>query len=222
MRNSVIASAVVHGALTLGLLLVHPSREILVPGPDVVQVALVDAASAPAPPAVAKPAAPEPVPAAEEQGVRIEKPRHEKATPRPERTEERPAPRAATPAPAPQAATASVVLPYASVGGGMRGQVAVDQSNFEFAYYLQQLRTQIARNWAPTAGVPAGTRVVVYFHVQRDGSLTSPQVETSSGNTWFDQSAVRAIVLTQHLPPLPLGYSGSDLGVHFGFETTGT
>ena len=100
--------------------------------------------------------------------------------------------------------------------------MAVDASNFEFAYYLQQVRISIARNWSPTAGVPAGTRVDIYFHVTRDGSLTSPRVETSSGNAYFDQSAVRAVIVTGHLPPLPLGYNGSDLGIHFGFEYTGS
>jgi hypothetical protein len=29
---------------------------------------------------------------------------------------------------------------------------------------------------------------------------------------------VRAVTISVPLPPLPLGYAGSDLGVHFGFE----
>jgi TonB family protein len=108
------------------------------------------------------------------------------------------------------------------VGSGMAGQVAVDATNFEFAYYLQQVRSLIARNWAPSAGVPTGTRVEVYFRVSRDGSLTAPRIEVSSGNAYFDQSAARAVIVTGHLPPLPLGYAGGDLGIHFGFEYTGS
>lgn len=221
MKGSVAGSAAVHVGLTLALLLFKPTREILVPGPDVVQVALVDAALAAAPPPAVKPA-PESVPAPDEEGVRLEKPKREKDKPRPESAAPKtapPAPPASTP---PPATAASVVLPYASVGGGMRGQVAVDESNFEFAYYLQQVRLMIARNWAPAGGAPAGTRVEVYFRVSRDGSLTAPRIETSSGNAVFDQSAQRAIVVTGHLPPLPLGYSGSDLGIHFGFEYSGS
>ncbi len=217
MRSAVMGSAAVHVVLTLALFVVRSSKTLLVPGPDVVQVSLVDAslAAMPAPPA-AKPA-PEPVPDVEEQGVRIEKPRKEK--PQPERTQQAPAPPA--PAPAAPAAPQRVVLPYASMGGGMAGQVAVDASNFEFAYYLQQVRLQIARNWTPPGGMPTGTRVEIYFRVARDGSLTSPRIETTSGNGYFDQSAARAVIVTGHLPPLPLGYDGGDLGIHFGFEYTG-
>ncbi len=220
MRGSVLGSATVHAVLTLALLFVRPAREILVPGPDVVQVSLVDAALAETPAPTVPRAAPEKVTPEEEKGVRIEKPRSEREKPRPQPPERRAAPAAA--APNPPAAAASVVLPYASVGGGMRGQVAVDESNFEFAYYLQQVRIMIARNWTPAAGVPAGTRAQVYFRVSRDGSLTAPRIETSSGYPFFDQSAARAVILTGHLPPLPLGYAGPDLGVHFGFEYSGS
>jgi TonB family protein len=80
----------------------------------------------------------------------------------------------------------------------------------------------IARNWTPPAGVASGTRVEVTFRVRRDGSLSAPRVETSSGNTFFDQAGIRAVIVTDHLPPLPLGYSGADLGIHFGFEYTGS
>ncbi len=219
MRGAIVGSAIVHVVTAVALLVARPSRSILVPGPDVVQVALVDAALAevPAPPDAKRAPAPAPVPALEEQGVRLEKPRKEK--PRPE-SQERAQP-VAKGAPSPAAAPARVVLPYANVGAGMAGQVAVDASNFEFAYYLQQVRALIARNWSPPSGVPATTRAEVYFRVARDGSLSAPRIETSSGNAYFDQSAARAVIVTGHLPPLPLGYDGGDLGIHFGFEYTG-
>jgi TonB family protein len=99
--------------------------------------------------------------------------------------------------------------------------VAIDANNFEFAYYLQQVRVLIARNWTPQPGLPEGTRAEVYFRVGRDGTITMPVIETSSGNEFFDEGAVRAVVVTGHMPPLPLGWSGSSLGIHFGFEYTG-
>lgn len=219
-RRAVAGSAAVHVAITAALLVVRARQTILVPGPDVVQVALVDAALTPtAVPASAVTPAPERAAPVEEQGVRIEKPKPREtpkppAEPRPESAPPRPA--APVTAAAPQ-----VMLPYADVGGGLRGQVAVDAKNFEFAYYLNQVRASIARNWTPTAGVPAGTRAEVYFRVGRDGSLSAPRVETSSGNAYFDQAALRAIVVTGHLPPLPMGYGEGDLGIHFGFEYTG-
>ena len=212
-------SALVHILLTAALFFVRAGATVLVPGPDVVQVSLVDASLAPVPapaPALAK-SAPEPFAPTEEKGVRLEKPKPRKRDePAPERLPPAPAPPAA-----PTAAAPRVLLPYADVGGGMRGQVAVDESNFEFAYYLQQVRVMIARNWTPPAGVPGGMRAAVYFRVARDGTLSAPRLETASGNEFFDQSAARAVIVTGHLPPLPLGYSGADLGIHFGFEYAG-
>lgn len=213
MKSSIVGSAAVHAALTLALFVFHPSHEVLVPGPDVVEVALVEPTPSPPQPA-AKPA-PEKAPPAEDKGVRIEKPR-----PAPPRARPAPPPTPAPPSRTPEPPS-RVVLPYAPIAGGLRGEVAVDQSNFEFAYYLQQVRSMIARNWTPPGGVPSGLRVVVYFRVTRDGSLSAPAVETSSGNSYFDDAASRAVIVTGHLPPLPLGYVGGDLGIHFGFETTG-
>jgi len=219
VKNSVIGSAAVHVVLTAVAFLVHTGSTVLVPGPDVVQVSLVDASLAPvqAPAQTAAKPAPEPVEPTEEKGVRLEKPKPKKPE-QPAPQHEEPTPQTAAPAPT---TPGRVVLPYADVGGGMRGQVAVDEKNFEFAYYLQQVRVMIARNWTPPPGVPGGMRAEVYFRVARDGSLSAPRIETASGNEFFDQSATRAVMITGHLPPLPLGYSGSDLGVHFGFEYAG-
>lgn len=220
MKGAVTGSAVVHAGLTIAVLLWRSSGTVLVPGPDVVQVSLVDASLTQAPAAPAAPA-PEAKPAparTEETGVRIEKTKKAKPAEKPQ--EEEPAPPPAKPAPPSMAPV--VALPYADVGGGMRGQVAVDAKNFEFAYYLQQVRVLIARNWTPQPGLPPGTRVELYFRVARDGTITAPVVEVSSGNEFFDQSAQRAVLVTGHLPPLPLGWSGSDLGIHFGFEYTGS
>jgi len=221
VKHALAGSAAVHVALTAALFLWKTGGTVLVPGPDVVQVSLVDASLAAAPAPAPAPAA-EPrrePPPREEEGVRIEK--QPKRKPEPKPREE--APPVAKPAPraTPAAAAPRVALPYADVGGGMRGQVAIDASNFEFAYYLQQVRVLIARNWTPQPGLPAGTRAEVYFRVARDGSITAPVVERSSGNEYFDQAARRAVLVTGHLPPLPLGWAGADLGIHFGFEYSG-
>jgi UDP-2,3-diacylglucosamine pyrophosphatase LpxH len=34
----------------------------------------------------------------------------------------------------------------------------------------------------------------------------------------FDRSALRAVTISDPLPPLPDGFGGSELGVHFGFD----
>lgn len=213
MRGSVIGSALVHLAIVGVLLVVRPTRTMMVSGPDVVQVSLIDPGAMPivaAPPATAPPK-PEPVSVTpnEETGVKLpeppKKPPAKNREPEPVRRNE-----------------PDVQLPYAAVGSaGLRGAVAVDDANFEFSYYLALVRNRIAGNWSPPAGLTHGgepVRAVLYFRIHRDGRVDATRLETGSGVEFFDRSALRAITLSDPLPPLPLGYSGSDLGVHFGFE----
>jgi TonB family protein len=212
MKGSVIASGAVHLVVMLVLFLVRPPATLIVPGPDVVQVSLLDSPAMPVIAPVTPAPRPKPEPVAvqptEDSGVKLEpvKPRPNRK-PEPER-EAPPAP----PAPA---------LPYASVGSsGLRGSVSLD-TNFEFTYYLTLVRNRIAQSWSPPAGLTSGGKpveAVVYFRIVRDGGIGSLRLETTSGYEFFDRSAVRAIQLSDPLPPLPLGYSGGDLGVHFGFQ----
>src|SRR5215471_7461649 len=224
MRGTVIGSTAVHVALLSALFIVHPSRTMVLPGPDVVQVALIGDIAPPPPRPAPVVKANDAVVPDEDQGVRIEKP---KAKPKPEVKQQPKLAQNAKPSPVPRddtpppAAAKQLVLPMAQVANGVSGQVAVDDASFEFAYYLQIVRAQIARNWTPPAGSTEGTRVEVYFRVSRAGEISALRVETGSGNDIFDDSAIRAVTITEQLPPLPLGYAGSDLGIHFGFEYTG-
>ena len=224
MRGTLAGSAVVHLALLSVLLMIRPGRTVVVPGPDVVTVDLIgEPAPPPAPAPVVKPT--DTVVPDEADGIQIQK---QRPKPRPEQKQQ-PRPKEPPPPDAkprnddtpPSPTKQRIVLPYAAVGGGMAGQVAVDDGNFEFAYYLQMVRAQVSRNWTPPAGSAPGQRVEVRFRVTRSGEISALQLATGSGSGIFDQSALRAVVITQQLPPLPLGYSGSDHGITFGFEYTG-
>ena len=212
MRNSVLASGSIHLVLLAVLFAVRPPHSIMVPGPDVVQVALLDTSATVAvtpPPPPAPEVKPEPTPVAptEESGVKIA-PTPPKKKPKAQAEEQAPQQPATT-------------LPYAPAGNaGLRGQVSVD-TNFEFAYYLNLVRNRVAQAWAPPAGLTSGgqpVHAVVYFKIARDGGVSALRIETGSGFEFFDRSAARAVQLSDPMPPLPLGYTGGDLGVHFGFE----
>jgi protein TonB len=225
MRGTLIASTAIHVTLLSALFIVHPERTIVLPGPDVVQVALIGDVPPPPPPPARVVKANDAVVPDENQGVRIEKPRPK---PKPEVKQQpkpvepaKPAPPPPDDTPPPPAAARQLVLPMAQVTNGVSGQVAVDDASFEFTYYLQVVRAQIARNWTPPAGSNPGTRVEVYFRVARSGEITALRIESGSGIDGFDDSAIRAVTITEQLPPLPLGYAGADLGIHFGFEYTG-
>ena len=117
--------------------------------------------------------------------------------------------------------SAGAGLPYARVGSaGLSGAVGVDARDFEFTYYLMLIRNKVAQNWAPPAGLETGrqVRAVVYFRVARHGGVSGTRLETPSGVEFFDRASLRAVTLSDPLPPLPLGFPGSDLGIHFGFE----
>jgi hypothetical protein len=44
------------------------------------------------------------------------------------------------------------------------------------------------------------------------------RMDERSTREFFDRSALRAVMLSDPLPPLPLGFAGGDLAVHFGFD----
>jgi TonB family protein len=212
-RSALAGSAVAHVAVLAVVFAVRQSEPLIVPGPDVVQVALLEPGNlpvvAPAPASTVKAAMKVPDIRPEvAEGVKLVPPKKAPSKSEPVREE------AAPPASGP-------VLPYARVGSaGLSGALAVDSKDFEFTYYLMLIRNKVAQNWAPPAGLEAGRPVqcVVYFHVARGGGVSAIRLETASGVEFFDRAALRAVTLSDPLPPLPLGFPGSDLGIHFGFE----
>ena len=217
MRASIIGSLVVHFVGLIVLFAVKASAPLISPGADVVQVRLVQQPirpRAPRPKPVEKQPereAPKLKPVAE-TGVKISQP---KPKPQP-RVEEPPPPEPEAPA-EPQVSS----LPAAAVGAaGLSGAMTLD-SDFEFTYYLLLIRNRIAQNWTAPTGIVSGgepVRAVVYFKVGRDGSVRGATLEERSGKEFFDRSTVRAVLVSDPLPPLPEGFDGSELGVHFGFE----
>ena len=60
--------------------------------------------------------------------------------------------------------------------------------------------------------------VVVKYTIQRDGTLSNATIEKTSGYTALDINALRAVMQTRKLLPLPVAYPNSTLGVHLNFE----
>ncbi len=102
-------------------------------------------------------------------------------------------------------------------GTGLVG--GLDQSNFPYAWYVQNMQNTVIRNWSRTSN--AQGRVGVYFRILKDGTLEGWKVESPSGNYALDQSALNAVRRTGHIPPLPDDFQGNELGVHFWFTYLG-
>ena len=102
--------------------------------------------------------------------------------------------------------------------------VSVDNPDFQFTYYLVIIQNKISNNWAPPHGgekLGEKRRTVVAFRILRNGQVKDIRVETPSGASFLDQSAVRAISRSSPLPPLPQRFLDDFLGVHFSFELEG-
>jgi colicin import membrane protein len=109
-----------------------------------------------------------------------------------------------------------------AAAAGATSSVRVDDENFKFAYYLEIVRETISYNWSPppVSASEKGVMTTVYFKIARNGRVSGVKVEEESTYDLFDRSAVRAVNVSSPLPPLPAGFNGRWLGVHFEFEQT--
>ena len=104
-----------------------------------------------------------------------------------------------------------------------RGSASIDieGQNFSDDFYLNLIMTKIANNWLNPLRGGRKMSVTIYFRIQKNGTVSDVKIEKKSGNSLLDQSALRAVLASSPLPPLPESYSGDFLGVHFEFEHTG-
>jgi TonB family protein len=105
-----------------------------------------------------------------------------------------------------------------SSGGGQGSGSRLDVADFCCPDYIVLMVERVRSNWVSRAEVPAVA--IVKFTVQRDGTITGAEVERSSGFTALDIAALRAVVGTRQLTPLPAAYPNPSLGVHLNFEYT--
>jgi len=90
-----------------------------------------------------------------------------------------------------------------------------------FPWYVDAVRGRVASNWLQSTVDPSikwAPRAVVTFDVLRTGAVANVQVLQSSGNASVDNSAVRAILGSSPLNPLPGEYSGGKVSVEFWFD----
>jgi TonB family protein len=60
----------------------------------------------------------------------------------------------------------------------------------------------------------------ILVEIQRDGSIRMPEIQQTSGNTVYDQAALRAVFDASPFPPLPQDWSKPSLRVMFRFDLT--
>lgn len=135
-------------------------------------------------------------------------------------------PAAAPPAPAQPAPPASVPAAGSGTGTagigtapgvGKAGVMGLEGGPFPFSDYLERMIGLIGKRWQrpQTGAEPSAT---VYFIIDRNGRVRDVEISEPSGIGAFDRAALRAVLESSPLPPLPPGYSGQWLGVHLAFH----
>lgn len=91
---------------------------------------------------------------------------------------------------------------------------------FTYSYYLNILLNKISKSWHnPFKGKDVVLRSIVYFEVDRRGTIYNVRLEENSGNQVYNESTMRAVTLAKKLPPLPQEFADDYLKVHLEFLT---
>ena len=103
------------------------------------------------------------------------------------------------------------------VPGGGAGVSAEAGPTFPYPWYLKQISEKLDKQWHPPKEFQSDTVCEVVFSIARSGEVSDSSVEKASGDSLFDQLALRAVLYANPLPPLPSGFPEDTLKVHMKF-----
>lgn len=103
------------------------------------------------------------------------------------------------------------------------GGLGFGEGNFgeRYGWYVAAVRSRISNNWLLSTVSPSiltAPRVYLSFDVLRDGTIADPRIMQSSGIPEVDRSALRAVLASSPLGPLPPQYGGGKVTVQFYFD----
>jgi TonB family protein len=175
----------------------------------------VRAAAEPQKPKIAKPPEEAPPPPTEKAVLLPAKEKPKAVPPAPSS----PSARKTSENPAPASAESGRGEPGPTGAGGSFGVsgATFDQPNFNYSYYIERMLVTIGTNWFKPA-LSVSTSPIIRFRISRDGSISEAEVERTSGMPFVDRAALRAVLASTPLPPLPSEFGGDHLGVHLIFE----
>jgi protein TonB len=107
--------------------------------------------------------------------------------------------------------------------GGQGGLSFGEGGDFgeRYGYYVASVRSRISGNWLLSTISPnivSAPRLYMTFTILRDGSVTDVEITQSSNNPEVDRSALRAVLASNPLPPLPPDYAGNKVKVNLYFD----
>jgi len=119
----------------------------------------------------------------------------------------------------------------ASKGSSPYGGLTGAAGSLEYSAYYDQIYERIRQNWSPPENYDPSAEdivTVVSLSILPDGKIEKSWVEKSSGDRYFDESVMRAILKSDPLPPPPNGIMTNllELGLRFhsrpDYETSST
>lgn len=87
-----------------------------------------------------------------------------------------------------------------------------------FGSYLGILRRRIWQEWTQSPIYGVDQTCVVGLTVARSGDVSNIKLEKSSGNTFYDNVAMRAVRNSAPMPPLPSGFPNSEQRFRIAFR----
>jgi len=107
--------------------------------------------------------------------------------------------------------------------GGQGGLSFGEGGDFgeRYGWYVASVRNRISGNWLLSTISPnivSAPRLYMTFTILRDGSVTEVEITQSSGLPEVDRSALRAVLASNPLPPLPADYAGNRVKVSLYFD----
>lgn len=109
------------------------------------------------------------------------------------------------------------------VNSAGEGGLSFGEGNFgdRYSWYVAAVRNRISGNWLLSTISPSivtAPRVYLSFDILRDGTVGNVQIVRSSQIPEVDRSALRAVLASNPLGPLPPDYSGNRVSVEFYFD----
>jgi TonB family protein len=90
-----------------------------------------------------------------------------------------------------------------------------------YSWYVAAVRNRISSNWLLSqisSGIVSAPRVYLEFEILRDGTVTNVEITQPSGVPEVDRSALRAVLASNPLGPLPNDYAGNKVSVKLYFD----
>lgn len=108
-------------------------------------------------------------------------------------------------------------------GAGEGGMSFGEGGDFgqRYGWYVASVRNRISGNWLLSTISPnilRAPRLYMTFTILRDGTVTDVEITQSSGLPEVDRSALRAVLASNPLPPLPPDYAGNRVKVNLYFD----